>query len=184
MLTAFWITALSGSLAALIQMILLLFGIGDSDMDVDVDADVDTDIDVGIDFPIFTIKSLIGFIGGFGWGGLIGYHRGYSGTMQVVLAFIIGIVFALLVSTLLFLLSKLKSSGNLNLNNAIGKIGDVYLQIPAKGDGTGIVNVIVQESLRELKAISQGDAIATGEKVRVTGIVGNTLVVESIKNKE
>ncbi len=184
MLTAFWITAISGSLAALIQMILLLLGIGDSDLDVDVDADVDADIDVGFDFPIFTIKSFIGFIGGFGWGGLIGYYRGFSGTWQVVLAFAIGIVFALLVSTMLYLLSKLKSSGNLNLNNAIGKIGDVYLQIPAKGEGTGIVNVIVQDSLRELKAMSEGDAIPTGEKVKIVKLAGNTLVVETIKNKE
>ena len=180
MLSIFWITALGGSLAALIQMILLMFGIGDSD----ADADVDSDIDAGFDFPIFTVKSFIGFIGGFGWGGLIGQYHGYSNTMQIVMAFGVGVVFALLVSTMLFFLSKLKHSGNLNIENAVGKFGEVYLQIPANGEETGVVNVIVQGALRELKATTNGDMIPTGSRVVVKQVIGNTLLVEKIQDKE
>ena len=177
MILAFWITAITGSLAVLIQMILLMFGIGESDGDVDADTDFDGD---GFDFPIFTIKSLIGFIGGFGWGGLIAVDRNYSTAMQIVSAAFAGIILALLVSTILYLLSKLKHTGNLKMSNAVGKIGDVYLHIPAKRKGTGIVHVIVQDTMRELKAVTDGDEIPTGEKVEVSGTLDNTLIVKKL----
>ncbi len=181
MILAFWVAAIAGSLAVLTQMILLMFGIGESDGDVDADTDFDGD---GFDFPIFTVKSLIGFIGGFGWGGLIAVDKELSTSMQLLYAVVAGIVLALLVSTILYLLSKLKHTGNLRISNAIGKIGDVYLHIPAKRKGTGIVHVIVQDSMQELKALTDGEEIATGEKIQVTGVLDNTLIVKSLATEE
>lgn len=195
MLSLFWIFAITGSLVLIIQSILLLIGFGeDGDVDggLDVDGDVDVDVDFdsegmdslegGLEFPFFTLKSLTGFIGGFGWGGLIMLKAGKTVSASIIVAFIVGIILSLSVSSLLFLLSKLKNSGNLNLRNALGKTGSVYLFIPEKEQGTGIVQVVVQDSLRELKAVSKGEKIPTGARIKVVGVEDSIVVVKKINS--
>ena len=71
---------------------------------------------------------------------------------------------------------KLQSSGNVRLENAVGQLGQVYLRIPA--DGSGQVQVTVQEQMRICDAVSEdGREIATGEAVEVVGISGRILKV-------
>jgi membrane-bound ClpP family serine protease len=175
MLTTFWVFAIFGSLVLLIQMILLLIGAGE-----DTDAEVDTDIDGDLDFPIFTLKSLTGFIGGFGWGGLIVLNQGKSTPLAIGIGVGAGVILSLSVSTLLFLLSKLKNSGNLNIKNAIGKTGTVYLVIPENRKGTGIVHVVVQDSLREFKAMTKGASIPTGRRIKIVETEEDLVIVEEI----
>jgi len=75
----------------------------------------------------------------------------------------------------------LRSSGNIDNTKAVGKIADVYLTIPAKGNGMGKINLTLEERFVELNAIQEGNSpITTGAKVKVTAIVGDTLVVEQI----
>lgn len=191
MLSLFWIFALTGSLVLIIQSILLLIGFGE-DGDVDADLDVDSDIDFdsegidslegGMEFPFFTLKSLTGFIGGFGWGGLIMLKAGKSISTSLIVAFVVGIILSLSVSALLYALSKLKNSGNLKMKNALGKTGSVYLVIPEYEKGTGIVQVIVQDSLRELKAVSKGEKIPTGSRIKIVAVEDSVVVVEKIKS--
>jgi membrane-bound ClpP family serine protease len=185
MLTLFWVFALTGTLILIIQMILHLIGIGDdSDVDMDADADVDfEDIGGGMDFPFFTLKSVTGFVGGFGWGGLIILKYNNSSIMALAVGFGLGIVLSLSVSTLLYLLSKLKHSGNLNIRNAVGKIGTVYLLVPENRKGTGVVHVIVQDSLREFKAMSEGKKIPTGRRIKIIKTEENVVIVEELVNK-
>ncbi|MGH2271519.1 NfeD family protein [Anaerohalosphaeraceae bacterium U12dextr] len=74
---------------------------------------------------------------------------------------------------------KFQSSGTLNLHNAIGSGGTVYLTI--KPGQTGKVQVTIQERLVELEARSQSDQeIKTGESIRVVGVSNNILIVEKI----
>ncbi|MCF7920684.1 MAG: hypothetical protein K9N06_12295 [Candidatus Cloacimonetes bacterium] len=188
MLTLFWIFALSGSLFLVIQMLLLLLGMGDNaDGDIDVDADIDADADLdldaagGFDFPFFTLKSFTGFVGGFGWGGLIIFKYYHSPIMAIGGGLIAGIILALCVSTMIYLMTKLKHSGNLNIQNAIGKTGTVYLVIPANLSGTGIVQVVVQDSLREMKAMTKGDKILTGKRIKIIDVDGDIVIVEEVK---
>ena len=78
------------------------------------------------------------------------------------------------------LMTRLQTSGNVDLNNAIGADGEVYLTIPA--DGAGQVRAAVQGGLRIYDARSvSGEEIKTGERVRVGAVVGsNTLMVHHI----
>jgi len=84
------------------------------------------------------------------------------------------------ISLILAQMKRLQSDGTLNIQNAIGQSGSVYLIIPTKG--TGQVQVTVQGALRIFDAIStDGDIIETGKKIRVSGTIdNNTLVVENI----
>jgi hypothetical protein len=75
-------------------------------------------------------------------------------------------------------MKRLQTDGTVNIENTIGREGNVYLGIPK--NGTGQVQIIVQGSLKIFDAVSKNKTmIATGEKVQVVGVAsGNTLVVE------
>jgi len=62
----------------------------------------------------------------------------------------------------------LSVSGNLDRSQAMGKSGDVYLVIPAKGEGSGVVNVQLGDALVEFDAVTEsGEPIPTGSKAPV-----------------
>ncbi|MCD4819500.1 MAG: NfeD family protein [Candidatus Cloacimonetes bacterium] len=177
----FWIFAITGSVVLIIQLILFLIGAGgDEDTDFDSEMDGDNDFDVGSSFPFFTFKSLVGFIGGFGWSGIIAMEQTESNLIIFGSSIFTGIVFALIVSSLLFMISKLKHSGNIKIRNAMNKTGDVYLPIPGESKGTGIVQVVVQDTLTDFKALTRGESIKTGSRIKVMSIEGNVLIVEKI----
>jgi len=68
--------------------------------------------------------------------------------------------------------------------NAIGKIGKVYLSIPEKGKGLGQVQVIVQGRLKTLNAVSSGPGINTGEQIIIFDInEDRNLIVEPYKEE-
>ena len=77
-------------------------------------------------------------------------------------------------------MKRLQSDGTIDIQSAIGQIGSVYLGIPT--GGTGQVQITIQGALKFFDALSKdGQAIVTGEKIRVAGIMDNsTLVVERI----
>ena len=64
--------------------------------------------------------------------------------------------------------SKLQSSGNIDLGYAIGKVGTVYIPVPASMKGSGKVNLTIQERFIEVNAVTTADRkLTTGESVRV-----------------
>ena len=71
----------------------------------------------------------------------------------------------------------LQSTDELNLDEAVGNEGVVYLTIPA--EGTGKVRVTVRGSLKVFNAVSEDKKeIKTNERILVVRIVsGNVLVV-------
>lgn len=80
-------------------------------------------------------------------------------------------------------MERLQSNGNINPNNAAGKVGSVYLTIPPARSGKGKVNVLVQERYAEYEAITDSaDAIPTGAEIKIKSHVGgNVLLVERLK---
>jgi membrane-bound ClpP family serine protease len=116
--------------------------------------------------------------------GLVGLAL-LKASVPVVLTVIGGILAGLgtvvIVSLIFTQMKRLQTDGTLNIQNTVGRDGDVYLGIPKNGSGQ--VQVIVQGSLKIFDAVSSNKhPIATGEKVHVVGIAGgNTLIVEKSK---
>ena len=83
-------------------------------------------------------------------------------------------------------INRLQSSGNIDIGNCIGKIGEVYIPVPASGNGSGKVNLTVQEKFSEFTAITtSGDQLKTGSFVRVVAVSeSGVLVVEPIDKKD
>jgi uncharacterized protein (DUF58 family) len=74
---------------------------------------------------------------------------------------------------------RLQHIGNIQVSNAIGKVGEVYITVPAENKGRGKVNVVVQERFFEFEATTSAERdLKTGESVFVTGITeDNALIV-------
>ena len=77
---------------------------------------------------------------------------------------------------------KLQSSGNIDISNAIGKVAQVYIPIPAAGAGSGKVTITLQEKFCEYTAITAAaEALKTGSYVRVVSVSdGGVLLVEPL----
>ncbi len=101
----------------------------------------------------------------------------------ILVAVVGGFAAACGVAAALVGMEKLQSSGNINPNNTVGKIGTVYLTIPANRSGQGKINITVQERYAEYDAITDSDEpIPTGTEIQVTAHVGsNVLLVKRYK---
>ena len=75
----------------------------------------------------------------------------------------------------------LQASGNVNVGDAVGSEGQVYANIPASDGGRGQVRVVISDRARIYNAVSTGDAIKTGSRVRVVRVnEDRTLTVTAV----
>lgn len=161
----FAMIAIPSTLVLVVQTVLLFFGFDD---DLDVDGDID--IPDGDGLVLFSLRGIMGMGAVGGWSGLVLYQTGLPLALAAVLALIFGFLTLVIIAWLMKISMRLQSSGNLDLGYAIGKVGTVYLPIPASMKGTGKVNITIQERLVEVTAVTAADRkLATGESVRVVG---------------
>lgn len=183
----FALIAIPSTLVLLLQTILTLFGIGDigdADADLDMDGCLDTDVsadDFGV-LHVFSIRGIAGMLCIGGWSGLVMYQAGWSLWLTSLLSVVFGIATLLLLGYIMYGVSRLQSSGNVDIKTAVGTTGTVYIPIPAAHCGRGKVNVTLNETFMELEAVTTADRrLCTGESVRVTGTEdGGLLVVEPL----
>lgn len=131
---------------------------------------------------VLTLRGMVAFFTLFGWSGLLFCQMGLSWFWSLFLAIQIGIIGMVGVALILREALKLQSDGTLDIRNALGQQGTVYLTIPAKRSGMGKVNVLVQEQLREFEAVTEEEEpVHTGADVFVIGITGgDTLIVKPL----
>jgi hypothetical protein len=174
----FWVIAILFTLLFLIQAILS-FTAGDGDAAMG-DADVSIDHDAGVGYQFFTIKNLIAFFTVFGWTGIACIRGDMSKGFTIGAAFVAGTLMMVMMALLFRSMSRLKHSGTLQISNALNKIGETYLFIPAKRNGYGKVHIKVQGSLQELQAITDEEKdIPTGKLVKVVEILNSNILIVS-----
>mgnify|MGYP003751094291 FL=1 len=113
-------------------------------LDISADHDVAFDSDHGIGFQFLSIKNLVGFFAIFGWTGIALLSGGKGLGITIIISVLAGLAMMVIMATIVYYLGKLSEHNVLNLNNAKGKIGTVYLKIPAERKGMGKVQIIVQ----------------------------------------
>ena len=135
---------------------------------------------------ILTVRGVVAFLTLFGWSGLWLSKLGLHPLLAAFLAIQIGVIGMVGVALILSRAIRLQYDGTLDLRNAVGRAGTVYLTVPARRGGCGKVNVLVQEQLREFEAVTEeAEPIPTGEKVLVTGLAGeDTLLVSRAPAEE
>lgn len=202
-LALMYLFAIPATIILVLQTILLLFGVGGEDGDLDSDTsglgdadsadlpdDVDGEMDGGFDgdtgLRMFTVRGMVAFFSVGGWAGISAIKLGANHLVATIIALVMGIAALFLVALFFKLIPRIQHNGTMRLSNAVGSIGEVYITVPANGEGSGKINVILQSQLSELTAVTYADrALRYGEKVRVTGTIGeNTLVVEPVVSAE
>ncbi len=203
LLAMLYILAVPATVILILQTIMLLFGMGGEDGDLESDVsgigdadagdfaddlpeDVHVDSEGGFDgdtgLRLFTVRGMVAFFSVGGWAGIAALKLGAGPLLTVAIALAMGIAALFVVALFFRLIPRIRHNGTMRLSNAVGSVGEVYITIPAKGEGSGKVNVILQSQLSELTAVTYAErALKYGEKVRVTGTIGeNTLIVEPV----
>ena len=188
----FTVLATVSGLFFIIQVIAMMIGgFGDTDLDMDVDADIDMDMDADAgaihadstaDFHWISVQGITAFFMMFGLVGLmLNKGHGMGSAVSIGIGVGAGVITNFIVAKIFQAFRSLQSSGTMNLKNAIGQEGNVYLTI--RKDQPGKVQVAVQEHLKVFDAVSaDGNDIPTDTRIVVMRVVkGNTMVVKKIE---
>lgn len=172
---------LAATLVLILQIITMLFGLGETDTGVDLDGDGEPDInvDTGDGFTLFSVRGVIAF---FAIGGWVGYIFAETNTaLAIVLSVVAGSLALVAMAFIMRGIMKMRSDGNIDIKRAVGKIADVYLTVPAKDNGNGKVTLTLEERFVELNAIqNENTPLTTGTKVKITGVSGDCVIVEKV----
>ena len=185
--SAYFYIAVGASLFFILQSIFTFIGIGDNfELDGDFDAEVDLDIDVAdglsMTMHLFTVRGVISFFMVFGWSGVILTSAGeLSGVAVFFISLGTGFIMLFLIALVYYFFDKISQEGNVDLKQAIGKQGSVYIPIPKRNEGIGKVQIVLSDALKTLDAIAKDQPITTGSQVKVVGIINEMLEVEEIK---
>lgn len=197
---AFAVSALAFTVLFLWQIIVMILGMDTDGHDQVADASVDhggVDHDVhggeahahghggeAVTFTLVSIRSLIAFGMLFSWAGTLYLAGGTWSVLAICYSIAWGLAAMFAVSFLLYWLLRQEEHGNATVWSAIGEEGTVYMNIPPVGSGK--IRVMVSGAISFVNARSRdGDPLPAGTKVRVVGVLGDTLVeVERISNPE
>lgn len=177
MTQVYWVITAPATLIFILLVILTIFG---SDIDSDVHTGFDSSISDGdsIPFQFLSLKSIVGFFVMFGWSGLGLLSAGVTSWLVILLSVICGLLMMLAMASLFYFMSKLTESGTLNMKNAVGRLGEVYLTIPANRKGMGKVQLTVQGSIQTLDAITDDpEAIATSSLIEVLDVIDQQILL-------
>ena len=180
-----------GTAVLILQTVMLLFGLGhdgmDSDADLDADLDGDGDVDTiadgnGLDgLRLFTVRGFVAFFSISGWLGVFLLSTALPYFISILLSIIGGFVAMIFVAWAFKKALTLQDNGTLQMSNAIGRTGRVYLRIPANRQGCGKITILIQDQQRELDAVTPAEQeIPVGTSVRVVDVDQETLIVEPV----
>ena len=180
----YWGIAIFASTIFLIQMVMTFVGIGDADAgDVDFDlgdGNGDT-LDAGGTLQLFSVRNIVNFLLGIGWGGVCLSAYVHNHILLAIVALLTGCVAVALFGLVYKQMRRLEHDGAFKVEDCVGQVADVYLRIPAQRGGEGKIQYSFQGSVQELAAITDGETIPSGAKVRILDIIGgHTLLVEKI----
>lgn len=168
----FWGLAIISSAFFLVQTIMAFLGL---DADTDDGAGFE-DVEMGGVSGYFSFRNLVNFMLGYGWGGIV-LHDTIPNLMWLQVAALgIGVLFVIIFVFILRQIMKLSTDKTFHIEETIGLIADTYLRIPGEKKGSGKVMVSVRGSMHEIEAITEGEAIPTGSKVRVVKAIGTDLL--------
>jgi len=161
----------------------MTFVFGDMPSDADVDTDIESD--GGIDFQFLTLKNLIAFFTIFSWTGIACLDSGLSRGLSLGISTAAGLAMILIMASIFYFLSRAVESGTLNMKNAPGAVGEVYMEILPQRGNIGKVQVTIQGSMRTLEALTDDDEhLHPGNVVEVTGTTSNNNILIVTKSKK
>jgi hypothetical protein len=176
---ALWFTipALIATGAFVIKLSLLLAGADHSGIDLHSDGDVPGH-DTGA-FKLLSVQAMTGFLMGFGWGGFASLKgSGFGLLPSIGIGVVCGLGMMWILAVVLRGMHELESSGNINVEDVVGREAVVDVTVPAGRGGSGRIKVVVDERQRSYAAVTEGGELARATRVRILSAEGdNTLTV-------
>lgn len=170
--------AIGASVIFVIQSLATFFG---GDLHDGAHADFDGDLSGhGSGLQMLTFRNLINFLLGFSWTA-IALHPYLKN--QVLLSLIATVIGVAIVLTMFYMIRGLKGfaqDNTMKYEDAMGKSAQVYLTIPGQRQGQGKVHVVVNQTLRELDAMTDGDTLPSGSSVVVVHLENSILIVSKV----
>ena len=132
----------------------------------------------GLDFlKFFTIRNLVSFALGYGWVGYASLKSGFPGFLAIILGVLGGLVFVYAVFRLMTALHSLEEDATVDLDQATGRTGEVYLEFDENSAGKILIKL--GGAVSEMTALhAHPGKLERGALVRVVGREGNYLMVE------
>ncbi|QSE98530.1 hypothetical protein [Fulvivirga lutea] len=175
----YWAIAIPFTLFFLLQLALTFFG---GDIPEDAGADADIEGDDGISFQFFTLKNMVAFFTIFSWTGIACLDSGLSNGLSIAISLVAGVAMMFLMGAIFYYLGKANESGTLQMKNAIGVIGEVYMEVKANRGNIGKVQLKVQGSLRTLEAITDDEVdLKPGMVITVKDLANDILIITTNK---
>ena len=175
-----WISIVTGGILVLLLLLSIIGGL-DLDLDVDFDFETDTDTDVGHG-GLGVLKGGLAFISIATWVAKIVLVSGFNLYLVLFISFSSGALAVVIIGLVMRQLLKIETNTNWHPEDAVFKMGKVYLKIPQ--NGYGIVQVKINGSNRQLKATTEEKDINTGETVLIEEVSDGIAKVIISKNKE
>lgn len=170
----YWVIAIIASV-----LFVALFGLSflglNADSEFDVDHDAGHDFSVDHDFSAFSVRSIVAFLTFFGWSGVYFLSVGHSVVMSVLFSFITGLTAMFVVAYMIYKFVQLEQSGTVNPIHAIESTGEVYLTIPEQGRGK--IHIIVDGSMHEFDAETNGMTLKSGSFIKVIDVLENDVML-------
>lgn len=176
-------TAIVGGTLFAARMVMTLLGVGGDDGgdggdSGDLDHDTNTSEQTDLSFKLMSFQAFMAFLMMFGLAGLaMSQGSKFAALISLTVAMAAGLSSVWVLRWLFSFFSKMQSSGTLDIKQAIGRRGRVYLTVPARGPGK--VEIVTQGRMMVMNAVSaEGTAIPTDEEVEVVEVrPGDLLVV-------
>ncbi len=156
---------------SLVMLVLSIFSdFGGDDVDV---ADGDT--------GSFSVRALVGFALGLGWGGFIAIQSGVGVGLSIVAGLMLGAIMFFIVAGIMRAIYSLKADGSLNYSSLVGMTGTVYVTIPPHGEPGGQVQVAHPSQMITMPAVQEGDTpLPAMTRIEVVAATTYQLVVRPI----
>ncbi len=181
-----FVLAVATSVFFLIQVIMLLTGIGGEEDsftgDTAADAEAgDTINDEGLSeaagINFLSVRSVLVFLCLGAWS-MFSFMYILDWYFALLISIGVGALASVGYSYAMHAMLRLQNNGTLDPSNTVGKLGEVYLTLPQSRSGMGKVNVYVQERMAEFEAITDSEVpLKTGSQVKIKEVLGGGILL-------
>lgn len=131
----------------------------------------------------FSVRTVLGFVLGFSWGGFISIQSGLGLMAALAVGLGAGFLVFYLIAVMMRFIFSLRSDGTLDYTSLKGMQGTVYVTLPPHGEIGGQVQVSHPSQLITMSAIQYGDKpLAAQTRIEVVEASTSLLVVRPLNS--
>jgi membrane protein implicated in regulation of membrane protease activity len=125
---------------------------------------------------MLSFRAIVAALAFFGLAGLASQSAQLATPVTLLIALGAGLAAMYGVYWMMRGLNSLQAEGTARIERSVGKVGRVYLRVPANESESGKIQINLQNRTMEYLAMTSGPEIPTGAEVEVVGVISPTTV--------